>query len=1054
MESIFHIHKRLDELMRIKIFALLLATFTLIFSSSLNAQDIDALNGPENQSDDNISEILEQIVTEQQETQAHEALNDLKQEYDKLKKEFQDLKESNDNKDKDFNLYIDDFEKRLSIQKIHYDQQLAEYESKVEAINAESKTLVRDKVKDVKETFNFFLIMTLVIFALIILVVIMIGVFFYLYGKTSTEKAIQKAIETQTGVEIKRFLAEINLEERLQDKGDHAINRLFTDLGEKSRVTIKKLDHIQSEYETTLDSLKDRFKETSAVAIRQQFSEIELKSKDKIKSLNDVQGEYEKTLTALKSKVKEISEHLTEKGHLDLQYLLEELENKSGDKISKLDNIQGEYENTLGSLKSKIIEVEEKISKEGSTTIQALIDDLNTKSLVIVDKLVEIQSEYEQTLSSLEEKIRETEEQMTIKGDTAIKEFLSELELESGKKIQEFDEIKGEKMQKLDELHSEYETSLSSLNDKVDEVASEVSEKGNEVVQQLFTELEKSSQKVKELDVIQTQYDQTLVDLKEKLKDVEEEVSKESDEAIKGIFSDLELKSDNKVEELDKIKTEYENTLKSLKERFKQAEETFADKDIESMNALFEELMINSEQQIGQLQQIKQEYEAGLEGLGDKISETEQLLHEKGEVAIDKLFQNIEQKSGPKIDRLDDIHTEFEDTLDLLKERVKDTEIRIEQKNDEALVKLSQKLEDRSSEEIFKLNKLQDEYLNALNFLNEKIECREEMQVRHDALPNELDGEVIKLLKVSRELVKDGVFKDALNELNKALALSPSSIEGLQLRAQVNKEQELDSLAIEDLAKIIKIDSDNLFAYSQRAELHKKLHDNNNALNDLNEIVRIDSENAAHYSERGVIYGRLNLDEEAIKDFTRSIELNPEASGPYFFRALIYKKQGDSSRALADFSATIERDPNEAYLYKNRAQIHSRSSHYSEAIADYIKAIKLDGSDFSNCVNLTKTYLLSNNFVMAKDNLHKHMRNAPKVQDKIMCAFYDTILSELTDKSSQKAIKTFTEYIEKSGVTMRCFLDDIITWNDKSAELSLDSQSFIAERIEQLRSIR
>ena len=91
---------------------------------------------------------------------------------------------------------------------------------------------------------------------------------------------------------------------------------------------------------------------------------------------------------------------------------------------------------------------------------------------------------------------------------------------------------------------------------------------------------------------------------------------------------------------------------------------------------------------------------------------------------------------------------------------------------------------------------------------------------------------------------------------------------------------------------------------------------------------------------------------------------------------------------------------------------------------------------------------------MAKDNLHKHMGNAPKVQDKIMCAFYDTILSELTDKSSQKAIKTFTEYIEKSGVTMRCFLDDIITWNDKSAELSLDSQSFIAERIEQLRSIR
>ena len=1052
--------------MKHKIFAILFAILTIQLTTTVCAQEqtsvsdnssevaIDSTARKEITPNDDISTMIEQIVEEQAQTESREELNKIQEKYDVLKKEFEHLKEISDKKDKEFNQYIDEVEKRLSEQQMLYDKALSDYENKTEQIYENSKHEVRDKVQDVKEKVNFFMVMMIVIFSLIILVVILIGVFMFFYGKNSAEKAIRKAIEAQTGAEIKRYLSEIKLEERLQHKGDHAINRLFTELGDKSRDTIKKLDSIQSEYELTLDSLKTKFKETTALSIKQQFGEFEIKSKDKLKSLNNVQSEYEKTLAKLKDKINEISKHLAEKGDLDLQVLLKELETKSEDKISKLDNIQCEYENTLDSLKNKILEIEDKISVEGAEKVQELISDLNDKSQEIVNRLNEIQSEYEATLNSLEDKISETQKQLTVKGDAALKEFLVALELKSEEKIQELDSIQDEHVVKLDTLHAEYETSLNSLNNKVGELAQEVSEKGNEIVKQLLTELEKSSLKVKELDTIQIQYDQTLDDLKNKLKDVENEVNKKSDEQIKTIFNDIETKSDLKVQELDNIKTVYESALQSLKEQFRKAEQTFADKDVESMCTLFEELMVRSEEQISNLIEIKREYETGLETLKAEIDETRKLLQEKGENAIDKLFTELEVKSETKIEKLDDIHSEFEETLDSLKERVKHTEQRIENESDAALEKLSQKLENRSSEEIFKLNKLQNEYLNALNFLNEKIESREEMQVRHDALPNELDNEVVRLIGKTKQLVEINSLNEALETINKAIAISPSSIDSLYTRADIYKKQEKDSLAIEDLTKIVNTDENNINALIGRALLYKKLHDNNNALTDLNTLVKLEPNNPSHFCERGIIFGRLNLDDEAIKDFTKSISLNPDASGPYFFRALIYKKLGETAKAIEDISKTIECDPNEAYLYKNRAQLYSRLSQYDKAIDDYSKAIKLDSSDFSNCVNLTKCYMLNNNFTMAKDNLDKYSNNAPKIQDKIMCAFYNAILVELNGEDTQKALEAFTQLIETSDITMRCYLDDIMNWIETSDKLNIGTQSFILARVDQLKSLR
>ena len=400
--------------MKIKILYLTLSIFTLLQTTSINAQEPNSQNISleqidEQPSSENISDMIAQIVNEQAQAESQEKLSKIQKKYDELKKEIDTITNSNDQKDKELNLYIGNLEKRLSEQQLLYDKTLTNHENEVKSISNNSKI----EVQNIKERLSFFMIMMIIIFSLIILIVALIGVFFFFYGKSTTEKAIRKAIEVQTEVEIKRFLAEINIEKRLQHQGDHAINRLFTELGDKSRDTIKKLDSIQSEYETTLDSLKTKFKESSAVAIKQQFCEIEIKSKDKLKNLNNVQAEYEITLSALKSKINEISEHLTEKGDLNLQILLKELESKSSDKISELDNIQGEYENTLGSLKSKILEVEEKISLDGSSKIQELIAELDIKSLDIVDKLKDIQSEYETTLSSLEEKINETQNQMT-----------------------------------------------------------------------------------------------------------------------------------------------------------------------------------------------------------------------------------------------------------------------------------------------------------------------------------------------------------------------------------------------------------------------------------------------------------------------------------------------------------------------------------------------------------------------------------------------------------------------------------------------------------------
>ena len=310
------------------------------------------------------------------------------------------------------------------------------------------------------------------------------------------------------------------------------------------------------------------------------------------------------------------------------------------------------------------------------------------------------------------------------------------------------------------------------------------------------------------------------------------------------------------------------------------------------------------------------------------------------------------------------------------------------------------------------------------------------MQSRHDELPDNLENEVVKLISEAEALYKKGLTKEAIKHLTEAITLSPNSIDSYALRAGIYKDLEQDTLAINDLSEIITIDKTNINAFSERSELYKKLHDNTNALADLTSMINIESKNAKHYSERGVIYGRLNLDSEAIEDFTNAILINPDASGPFFFRALIYKKLGESKKAISDLTSTIERDPNESYLYKNRGQLYSRSGMFSHAVEDYIKAIKLDDSDFSNCVNLTKNYILNNDFGMAQDILNTHSENAPKIQDKIMVSFYGSIVEKLTGGEPQKALECFTNLVDSSEVQICCFLDDITLWLKKSDELN------------------
>jgi tetratricopeptide (TPR) repeat protein len=205
-----------------------------------------------------------------------------------------------------------------------------------------------------------------------------------------------------------------------------------------------------------------------------------------------------------------------------------------------------------------------------------------------------------------------------------------------------------------------------------------------------------------------------------------------------------------------------------------------------------------------------------------------------------------------------------------------------------------------------------------------------------------------------------GEYLDALEALDRAIAMEPANWRHYVARGKIWKEMKVYAKALADFRKAIELHPDNA---GSNAEENTALISLNNEVEtctkheaEVPDPVALWEEGTMHYqrAEKGGYEGEFR---EALKDFNRTIALKPDFVQAWTSKGALYKDMGELDKAIAAYSRAIELVPAAGQLPREGSYYFFRSAVWYEledcgkALADILQALQLnpeEGAYYNN----------------------------------------------------------------------------------------------------------
>jgi serine/threonine protein kinase len=212
--------------------------------------------------------------------------------------------------------------------------------------------------------------------------------------------------------------------------------------------------------------------------------------------------------------------------------------------------------------------------------------------------------------------------------------------------------------------------------------------------------------------------------------------------------------------------------------------------------------------------------------------------------------------------------------------------------------------------------------------------------------PHSTTSEVAELYKLANAKYDRGKYKEALEDINKAISLDSNYADNYHRRGRILDSLGDDNGAIADYNKAISLDANYANPYGGRGIVRLKSGDKQRALEDFNKAIELNPKFARAYNSRGLLYGGNGNLKTALEDFNKAIELDPDNAIFYPNRGEILRKLGDNERALEDHNKAILLDPRLTAAYVNRSIVRESLGDLKGAIEDCDKVIELDPKSY------------------------------------------------------------------------------------------------------------
>jgi tetratricopeptide (TPR) repeat protein len=159
---------------------------------------------------------------------------------------------------------------------------------------------------------------------------------------------------------------------------------------------------------------------------------------------------------------------------------------------------------------------------------------------------------------------------------------------------------------------------------------------------------------------------------------------------------------------------------------------------------------------------------------------------------------------------------------------------------------------------------------------------------------------------------------------------------------EVEKADELDTLALADFETAVKLDPTHWKAVHNRGVSNAQLGEYDKAVRDFDRVIQLKPDYANAWFNRGEIrYEQGNL-EQAVSDYNQVVRLSPADAGARTSRGHAYFQLRRFREALDDYNQAVTLDASNSDAYANRADAYQSLGQWEQAAADYRRAMELD----------------------------------------------------------------------------------------------------------------
>ena len=196
-------------------------------------------------------------------------------------------------------------------------------------------------------------------------------------------------------------------------------------------------------------------------------------------------------------------------------------------------------------------------------------------------------------------------------------------------------------------------------------------------------------------------------------------------------------------------------------------------------------------------------------------------------------------------------------------------------------------------------------------------------------------------LKLSKLLIAQLRYNEAVEELRKVTDKNPTNIQALFFLGIANKEMKDTVMAVQRFREVTELDRTAYDAYMQLALIYMD-KDPDMALLYLDNALRVDDfSDEAHYT-KGLILQRQNQMVPAREFYKRTIELNPTHLLAYYNLAYLDLIDGKTESALDFLSRLLDMHPEDVSALHLRGVIYKDLKNYDKARVDLLKALSLE----------------------------------------------------------------------------------------------------------------